>query len=245
MNRDRHGIGDPLMPTSHLWAVGWNYVAHFEEGSGRRGDERAAMPEHPTFFTKSPTCVVGPEHPLTLDFTLSQCWDYEAELAVVIDRPGMNITEADALGHVAGYLVANDVTARDIQRQHGGQWSKGKSLDGTCPLGPALVSPDQVPDPQALTVRCLLNGQLMQEASTATMAFPVSRIIAELSRGMTLSRGDIILTGTPAGVGYTREPPVFLRPGDTLVTEIAKGDQVIGRLANVVSEVGPAGSGRT
>ncbi len=223
----------PVRPRSHLWAVGWNYLTHFEEGRGKRGDDTSVMPQHPAFFTKAPACVIGPTDPLRLDLGVSRSWDYEAELAVVIGRPGLNIAEADALSHVFGYLVANDVTARDVQRQHGGQWSKGKSLDGTCPLGPVLVTSDEV-DPQALTIRCLVNDQVMQEAGTDTMAFSISRIIAELSRGMSLSAGDVILTGTPAGVGYSRNPPVFLQAGDVLVSEVAQGDRILGRLTNTV-----------
>ncbi|MCS7277147.1 MAG: fumarylacetoacetate hydrolase family protein [Dehalococcoidia bacterium] len=205
-------------PPRCLFAVGWNYLAHFHESSSQgRAQE---LPQHPTFFTKPTTVVAGPYDDLPYDPQLSPQWDYEAELAVVIGRGGRSIPEAEAMAHVFGYMAANDITARDLQRRHGGQWLKGKAMDRSCPLGPCLVTADEVPDPHALVLRCWVNGQLRQEASTAQMVFTLPRLIAELSWGMTLLPGDILLTGTPEGVGFARNPPLFLQAGDEVVVSI-------------------------
>lgn len=216
-------LGPPLRPTRNIVCVGWNYLAHFDEGKGKRGgglQDGTEMPEHPAFFTKATLAAAGPFEDLPLHAHVTGRMDWEAELAVVIGKQGVDIAEADALAHVFGYMVANDVSAREVQRRHGGQWFKGKSLDKCCPLGPFLVTRDEVPDAQALAIGCKVNGVEKQKASTAQMAFPIPRIIAELSVGMTLLPGDIILTGTPAGVGFTREPPEFLSPGDVVETWI-------------------------
>ncbi|HXG41682.1 MAG TPA: fumarylacetoacetate hydrolase family protein [Dehalococcoidia bacterium] len=213
-------------PPRCLFAVGWNYLAHFQES---RSQGRAQeLPQHPTFFSKPTTTVAGPYDDLPCDPSLSTQWDYEAELAVVIGRGGRSIPREGAMAHVFGYMAANDVTTRDLQRRHGGQWLKGKAMDGSCPLGPCLVTADEVPDPHSLLVRCWVNGQLRQEASTAQMVFPIPVLIAELSWGMTLLPGDIVLTGTPEGVGFAQDPPLFLQPGDQVVVSI----QGIGELRN-------------
>jgi 2-keto-4-pentenoate hydratase/2-oxohepta-3-ene-1,7-dioic acid hydratase in catechol pathway len=202
--------------------TGWNYWDHFYESAGKReGQEPAARPEHPTFFTKGPDVVVGPADPIAFDPALSAKWDYEAELALVIGRDGRSIAEEDALDHVFGFLVANDVSQRDLQRAHGGQWLKGKSIDRTMPLGPWITTRDEVADPGALQVECELNGELMQSASTAEMAFAIPTLVAELSRGMTLRAGDLLLTGTPSGVGNARDPQVFLADGDMVETRVS------------------------
>lgn len=219
-------------PARNLWAVGWNYLEHFSEGVGKRDDDVVELPDHPTFFTKATMTLIGPTDPIAHDVDLSRHMDYEAELVAVIGRSGRSIPEEHALDHVFGYTVANDVTARDIQRRHGGQWVKGKSIDLTCPIGPWIVTADELGDPQQLTLRCEVNGAIMQEKTTAAMAFPVARLIAELSDGLSLLPGDLILTGTPEGVGYARRPPRFLAPGDLVVTEI----DGIGRLENMVAE---------
>jgi 2,4-didehydro-3-deoxy-L-rhamnonate hydrolase len=190
----------PVRPRRNIVCVGWNYLAHFDEGKGKRGgglQDGAEMPEHPAFFTKATFAAAGPFEDLPLHAHVTSKMDWEAELAVVIGRAGADIAEADALQHVFGYMVANDLSAREVQRRHGGQWFKGKSLDKCCPLGPVLVTRDEVPDPQALAIGCRVNGVEKQKASTAQMAFPITRIIAELSAGMTLLPGDVILTGTP------------------------------------------------
>lgn len=201
--------------------TGWNYWDHFYESAGKReGQEPAARPEHPTFFTKGPDTVIGPADDIAFDAQLSQKWDYEAEVALVIGRDGRSIPEEQALEHVFGYLVANDVSQRDLQRAHGGQWLKGKSIDDTMPLGPWITTPDEVPDPHGLQITCELNGEMLQNASTGQVAFRFERLIAELSRGMTLRAGDVLLTGTPSGIGNARDPQVFLNDGDVVVTKV-------------------------
>lgn len=206
-------FGPPLRRFNRdILCTAWNYP-------GRQDPEGVA--EHPTFFTKGPGTVIGPHDEIGFDSRISQRWDYEAEVAVVIGKEGRSIPADRALSHVFGYCIANDVSQRDLQRAHGGQWLKGKSIDGTMPLGPWITTADLVSDPQGLEIECELNGELVQRASTAQMAFDVAHLIAELSWGMTLQPGDVVLTGTPAGIGSAREPQVFLRPGDVLVTRVS------------------------
>jgi len=201
---------------------GWNYWDHFYESAGKReGQDPAAAPEHPTFFTKGPDTVIGPADDIAFDPQLSAKWDYEAEVALVIGRDGRSIREADAWDHVFGLCVANDVSQRDLQRAHGGQWLKGKSIDQTMPLGPWITTPDEIADPADLLIECELNGELLQQASTSAMAFAIPRLIAELSWGMTLRAGDVLLTGTPSGIGNAREPQIFLQDGDVLETRVS------------------------
>jgi 2-keto-4-pentenoate hydratase/2-oxohepta-3-ene-1,7-dioic acid hydratase in catechol pathway len=214
-------------PRKNVFCVGWNYLEHFEEGARARPHVQD-MPAHPAFFTKAPTTVNGPFDPIPLHAGVTEKLDWEVELGVVIGRGGRDIAEADAMKHVYGYTVINDVSAREVQRQHGQQWFKGKSLDGTCPMGPWIATADEVPDPQALRVTCRLNGVLKQDSSTRHMYFRIPRIIAELSAGLTLESGDVISTGTPAGVGHARTPPEFMRAGDVLETEV----EGIGALRN-------------
>jgi 2-keto-4-pentenoate hydratase/2-oxohepta-3-ene-1,7-dioic acid hydratase in catechol pathway len=210
---------------------GWNYWDHFYESQGKReGQDPVAAPEHPTFFTKGPDTVIGPADDIAYDPQLSAKWDYEAEVALVIGRDGRSIREEDAWGHVFGFCVANDVSQRDLQRAHGGQWLKGKSIDQTMPLGPWITTLDEVADPADLLIECELNGELLQRASTAEMAFSIPRLIAELSFGMTLRAGDVLLTGTPSGIGNAREPQIFLKDGDVLETRVSG----LGVLRNVV-----------
>ncbi len=206
-------------PRKNVFCVGWNYLEHFEEGAKARPHVQE-MPAHPAFFSKAPTAVNGPYDPIPLHAGVTEKLDWEVELGVVIGRGGRDIAEADALKHVYGYTVINDVSAREVQRQHGQQWFKGKSLDGTCPMGPWIVTADEVPDPQALRVTCRLNGVVKQDSNTRHMYFRIPRIIAELSAGLTLEPGDVISTGTPAGVGHARTPPEFMRAGDVLETEV-------------------------
>lgn len=201
--------------------TGWNYLDHFWESAGKReGQDPDALPEHPTFFTRGPDSVTGPNDDIGWDGEISQRWDYEVELALVIGRAGRSIPEEHAFAHVAGYLVANDVSQRDVQRAHGGQWLKGKSMDATMPIGPWLTTADEI-DPADLELTLTRNGEVLQSASTGEMAFSIPRIIAELSRGMTLRPGDLVLTGTPSGIGNAREPQVFLQPGDEIVSTVA------------------------
>ena len=194
------------IPPRNIFAVGWNYVSHFEEGDAAA---HAVLPDHPTFFTKSPHSVIGPHDDIRIDSSASESWDYEAEVAIVIGGGGRDIAEADAMDQVAGYLLANDVTVRDHQRRHGGQWFKGKSFDATCPVGPALVTPDELTGP--IEFMLAVDGEELQHGTTASMYFSFSRIVAELSAGLTLDPGDIVLGGTPEGVGYVRTPPRWLR----------------------------------
>jgi len=200
-----------------ILCTGWNYPVHFEESKGLRGDQEVEKPDHPTFFTKAPDTALGPYQDLGIDVAIGESWDYEAELALVIGSGGRSIPEELAMESIWGFTLANDVSHRGLQRAHGGQWLKGKSLDRTMPLGPVIVSKDSV-DLAAVQLQCELNGEVVQSAMVSEMAFSIPRLIAELSAGMTLHAGDILLTGTPAGVGNARTPQLFLRPGDRLVT---------------------------
>jgi len=206
-------------PAKNVFCVGWNYLEHFEEGAKAR-PHVTELPSHPTFFTKAPTTVNGPYDRIPLHPGVTEKVDWEVELGVVIGRGGANIKEADAMKYVFGYTVINDVSAREVQRRHGQQWFKGKSLDGHCPMGPWIVTADTVKDWWDLRVVTRVNGAIKQDSNTRHMYFKLPRIIAELSAGMTLEPGDIISTGTPAGVGHARTPPEFLQAGDILETEI-------------------------
>lgn len=229
VNPDEVRLLPPLWPPVRcVFGVGLNYASHAEEA---RGADAQAIPEHPAFFAKPQLSLIGPYDPIAIDEELSRQWDYEGELAVVIGRAGRSIPEGQALRHVFGYMVANDVSARDLQLRHGGQWLKGKAIDGTCPIGPCIVTADELGDGSGLVLECELNGQVVQKASTSEMLFPIPRLIAELSLGMTLLAGDIILTGTPGGVGFARTPPLFLRSGDAVVVRVSG----IGEIRNVVT----------
>ena len=222
----------PIRPSRNVFCVGWNYSEHFAEGRAiHSAAGHAEMPEHPALFTKQPNAIVGPEQPVRHPGPHSSELDWEVELAVVIGKGGRDIPEGRALDHVFGYTVGNDVSVRDHQRsRHGGQWMKGKSFDTHCPLGPWIVTADEIRDPQVLDITSRINGETKQASNTRHMVFPVARIIAELSIGMRLVPGDVILTGTPEGVGFARKPPEFLRPGDIMEMEI----QGIGVLRNKV-----------
>jgi 2,4-diketo-3-deoxy-L-fuconate hydrolase len=234
----RH-LGPPIRPFRNVFCVGWNYAEHFAEG---RAIHSAAghreMPEHPAFFTKQPSAIVPHEAGVWHPGERSSELDWEVELAVVIGTWGRDIPESRALDHVFGYTIGNDVSVRDHQRsRHGGQWFKGKSFDTHCPLGPWIVTVDEIPDPQTLRISSLVNGVTKQDSNTRHMVFSVARIIAELSVGMSLHPGDVILTGTPEGVGFARTPPEFLKVGDVMEMEIER----IGVLRNRVATYGGAG----
>ena len=205
-------------PRKNVFCVGWNYVDHFNEGAKAR-PHVTEMPKHPAFFTKAPTTVTGPFDTIPFHGSVSQQLDWEVELAVVIGKGGINIAEENAMDHVFGYTVINDVSWRDIQRRHGQQWFKGKSLDGTLPMGPWIATRDEI-DPGDLRVICRVNGVIKQDSSTQQLYFKIPRIIAELSAGMTLEPGDVIATGTPSGVGHARTPPEFMKSGDVVETEV-------------------------
>ena len=215
-------------PTKNVFCVGLDYLEHFE-GRAKKHKEKRELPKHPVFFSKAPTAVNDPTGTIPYDGAISTSLDWEVELGVIIGPGGKNIAEADAMKHVFGYTVMNDVTWRDIQRRHGGQWHKGKSFDGTCPMGPWIVTADEI-DPTGLRVTCRVNGVTKQDSNTKFLYFKLPRLIAELSAGMTLEAGDVISTGTPEGVGFARTPPEFMKPGDLLETEI----QGIGTLRNPI-----------
>jgi 2-keto-4-pentenoate hydratase/2-oxohepta-3-ene-1,7-dioic acid hydratase in catechol pathway len=218
----------PLHPRKNVFCVGRNYLAHAEEGARALGKD-LELPKVPTFFTKAPTAIADPDATLDLSATVSQKYDWEAELAAVIGTRCKDVPEEKALDVVFGYTCLNDVSARDKQRATT-QWFAGKTLDDTCPLGPWIVTADEIGDPQKLDVSLRVNGVQKQYASTSVMIFSVARCIAELSQGTTLEPGDIIATGTPEGVGFARTPPEFLKNGDVMEVEIEK----IGVLRNPV-----------
>lgn len=205
-------------PRRNVFCVGRNYMKHAAEGARVRGVE-FKPPEYPEFFSKPPTSVVGHESVFPLDGDVTQRMDYEVELAVVIGRRGRNIPREEAFDHVFGYTVANDLSARDLQRRHG-QWLKGKSLDNSCPMGPVVVPRSDIGDPPHLDLRMRVNGDLRQSSNTREMAWGVADILYYLSRGTTLEPGDVVLTGTPEGVGQAMVPPAFLKPGDVVEAEV-------------------------
>ncbi|MCL4186650.1 MAG: fumarylacetoacetate hydrolase family protein [Rhodobacteraceae bacterium] len=224
-----------------ILCAGWNYWDHFEEGRGRREGQEVDRPQRPTFFTKGPDAVVGPQDPIAFDAAVSTRWDYEVEVAVIIGRDGRSIPPERALDHVFGYCLANDISLRDLQRAHGGQWLKGKSIDRTMPLGPWITTADAV-DPAAIDIACEVNGELLQSASTALMAFDLPTLIAELSWGMTLRAGDVLLTGTPAGVGNARTPPRYLSEGDVVISRSPQLGEMRNRMTSVDLHSYEAGS---
>jgi len=219
-------------PTKNVFCVGRNYAEHIAEGA-RAQNTKIDVTEVPVYFTKPPTAVIGPEDDIPLWPAVSTSIDYEVELAVIIGKAGINIPREQAMDHVFGYTILNDITARDLQRRHGGQYFKGKGLDGSCPLGPIVVTKDTLPDAQGTGLRSLVNGELRQSSTTAQMIFDIPTLIASLSEGLTLEPGDILATGTPSGVGYAMTPPNFLKDGDEVVCEI----DGIGRLVNRIRAV--------
>ena len=205
-------------PRRNVFCVGRNYMDHVAEGDRTRGITNSELPKFPQFFTKAPETVIGPDE-WTHDHANATKWlDYEVELTAIIGTAGSNISRADSLSHVFGWTIANDVTGRDLQRRYG-QWFKGKSLDRSCPLGPWIVPADEL-DALNTGIRCYVNGEKRQDSHTSKMIFNVRQIIEQLSIGFTLLPGDVILTGTPEGVGYAMVPPVTLVAGDVIRCEI-------------------------
>ena len=196
---------------SKIICVGLNYRDHAEETG-------AEIPSAPLLFAKWPNTLIGPGEPIVLPADAKEV-DYEAELGVVIGTTAKHVSERDALDVVQGYICVNDVSARDLQFADG-QWTRGKSPDSFCPVGPRLVAREEIDDPQALAIRCVLNGETMQDSSTSQMIFSVAEIIAYVTRVITLEPGDLIATGTPAGVGVFRDPKVLLKDGDEVSVEI-------------------------
>jgi 2-keto-4-pentenoate hydratase/2-oxohepta-3-ene-1,7-dioic acid hydratase in catechol pathway len=206
----------PIVPERNIFCVGKNYHAHAKEFS-ESGYEAGAVKgkeidDYPALFSKPPSTVVGPGDTVELHPLATSAVDYEAELAFVIGRPGRNISTADAMNHVWGYTIINDVTARDRQKNHK-QWLAGKGLDTFCPMGPWIVTADEI-DAHNLDITCHVNGELRQKANTRDLIFKIPQLIAAISAGLTLQAGDVIATGTPAGVGVGFDPPRFLRAGD-------------------------------
>jgi len=216
-------------PDRNVFCVGKNYFEHAHEFAKSGFDSSAAkgaVPSEPIIFSKVPDCVVGPEAEVLIDPGVSDAIDYEAELAVIIGKGGRGIAKADAMEHVWGYTIVNDVTARDLQGRYS-QWIVGKSQDTFCPMGPWAVTRDAL-DIADTAIRCTVNGELRQDSNTGLLIFDIPTIIATISAGVTLNPGDVIATGTPAGVGVGFEPPKYLRPGDVVEVEIAG----IGKLRN-------------
>jgi acylpyruvate hydrolase len=211
----------PVLRPSKIMCIGLNYRDHAAE-TGQ------AVPEYPTLFAKYPNCVIGPGEPIELPSLTNQV-DYEAELGVVIGRRARRVAEAEALSYVGGYAPFNDVSARDFQHRTS-QWTIGKTFDTFAPIGPALVTADEVPDPQTLDIRTVIGGEVLQSSNTRQMIFSVAQLIAYLSAVMTLEPGDILATGTPSGVGGARKPPRFLKAGETVRVEVAS----LGTLENPV-----------
>ena len=218
------------LPRRNIMCLGLNYADHVEEHYSASGRE-ITLPDFPIIFTKATTSINGPFDPIPHDLAVTNELDWEVELALVIGREGINIPAETAMEFIFGYTVLNDISARDLQRNHK-QFFKGKSLDGACPMGPWIVTPDSINDPHNLRITSRVNGDLKQESSTRFMIFDIPEIIVQLSLGMTLLPGDIIATGTPSGVGFARQPPEFLLPGDVVECEI----QEIGLIRNPVME---------
>lgn len=211
----------PIRNPSKIIAIGLNYMDHVRE-------QGLKPPTIATMFTKYPSSIIGPGDAIRWDPTLTTKVDYEAELALVIGKPASKVKEEDAFDYILGYMNCHDVSARDLQLEKGDQWIMGKSLDTFCPLGPYLVTKDEIADPHALSIKCLVNGEALQDSNTRELVFKIPYLIAYLSRGITLLPGDVITTGTPDGVGAFRKPTVFLKHGDVVTVEV----EGLGQLTN-------------
>lgn len=208
-----------VRPRRNVFCVGRNYKAHIIEGNIARGRDLNDFPRAVEFFTKPPTTVTSHLSSISAHATVTQMLDYEVELAVVIGKGGVNISAKNAMEHVFGYTIINDVTARDLQSLHG-QWFKGKALDGTCPMGPFIVPSRFIEHPDQLRISLEVNGEPRQDSNTSDLLFSIAEIISQLSQGMALEPGDVIATGTPSGVGLGLNPQKFLKPGDVITAHI-------------------------
>jgi 2,4-didehydro-3-deoxy-L-rhamnonate hydrolase len=215
-------IHAPIARPQKVICIGLNYEDHAAETG-------ADIPEKPIVFAKYPNTIIGPGEAIRIPPITEQA-DYEAELAVVIGKAARNVSESEALDHVFGYMNSNDVSSRDLQFSEGGQWTRSKTIDTFCPLGPYIATTDEIGDPQNLSIRCILNGEVMQDGTTQKMIFSVAELVSFLSQGMTLVPGDVIITGTPPGVGAARDPQVWLKAGDEVSIEI----EGLGTLTNPV-----------
>jgi 2-keto-4-pentenoate hydratase/2-oxohepta-3-ene-1,7-dioic acid hydratase in catechol pathway len=213
-------IDAPLVP-GKIIAIGRNYAEHAKETGG-------SVPTEPLIFAKLPSAIIGPNRPITWRTSITQQVDWEGELAVVIGRRARNVSEEDAMNHVFGYTIANDVTARDLQRVKDSQWTRAKGLDTFCPLGPCIVTKDEITEPHELALKTMVNGETRQDGNTHDMIFRIPFLVTYASRMFTLEAGDLILTGTPSGVGQGMNPPTFLNNGDTVTITI----DGIGELSN-------------
>lgn len=222
---NQNELDAPLRNPGKIVAIGLNYFDHASES-------KMELPKHPLVFSKFNSSITGPFEQIIIPSALTNRADYEVELAVVIGKRARNVVKENAMDYIFGYTIINDVSARDIQFADG-QWVRGKSLDTFCPMGPYLVTSDEIPDPQNVHLSCSVNGTILQDASTKDMIFGVQDLISILSRSFTLEPGDIISTGTPSGVGFARTPPVYLKDGDIMTTEV----QGIGKLINKVKVI--------
>ena len=219
---DKSALVSPIPhPRRNIICLGWNYAEHAKESSAAKDIVIDNLPEHPIVFTKATTTMNAPFADVLYDETVTCRLDWEVELGVVIGREGRHIPEAEALDYVFGYTVINDISARDLQKRHQ-QFFLGKSVDGTCPMGPWIVTADEIPEPQNLRLTCKVNKENKQDGNTRQMIFAVANIISALSKVMTLLPGDILATGTPSGVGFARTPPEYLKAGDMVECEIEK-----------------------
>lgn len=216
-------VAAPILSPSKIVAVGLNYIDHCREAN-------LPVPEEPVLFSKFPNSVTGPYDEISWSPAVTKEVDYEVELGIVIGRRGRDVSESQAMDYIFGYTVVNDVSARDLQFANAKQWDRGKSLDTFCPYGPYIVTRDEIPDPHVLQVRTILSGREMQNSNTKNLIFGVPKIVSYTSQGTTLLPGDLIPTGTPFGVGFKRNPPVFLKDGDECVCEI----EMIGAIRNKV-----------
>lgn len=215
----------PITNPSKVIAIGLNYADHVRESG-------IPMPELATMFCKYPSSIIGDEEQIRWSSALTQQVDYEVELAIVMGKTARHVKQADAYDYIAGYTICNDVSARDLQFKPGDQWLRGKCLDSFCPLGPYLVTRDEIADPHQLTIKTLLNGDIMQDSNTAEMIYQIPYLIEYLSEAFTLVPGDVIATGTPHGVGAFRNPPIWMKHGDEVIVEI----EGLGRLRNYCHE---------
>lgn len=215
----------PIVSPSKIVAIGLNYMDHASESD-------MEVPDHPLVFTKFTSSITGPADSIEIPTGLTKKVDYEVELGIIIGKDAKNVTEKEAVSHVFGYTVLNDVSARDLQFRDE-QWVRGKSLDTFCPMGPVIVTADEIADPQTLEIGCSVNGEMLQQANTKDMIFSVADLVATLSRSFTLRAGDVIASGTPQGVGFSRTPPIYLKQGDTVRTWV----EGIGELVNPVVEI--------
>jgi 2-keto-4-pentenoate hydratase/2-oxohepta-3-ene-1,7-dioic acid hydratase in catechol pathway len=211
----------PILNPSKIVAIGLNYMDHCRE-------QGIQPPKRPTTFTKFPSSIIGPGDEIRWNPELTQKVDWEVELAVIIGKTARNVSAANAFDYIAGYTICHDVSARDLQLEKGDQWIVGKSLDTFCPLGPVLVTQDEIPDPHNLNLRCIVNGKAVQDSNTKELIFNIPYLIEFLTKGITLLPGDVITTGTPDGVGAFLKPPVFLKDGDEVTVEI----EGIGKITN-------------